>query len=91
MNRLGELQGFIASHHFDILLTAGDINVDFDRPDPFRSLLVDFTSELDMSVCDLPFKISVRYTYECSQSFPSLFFKLFIVYITACQYLGNRG
>ena len=60
----------IASHHFDILLIAGDFNVDFDRPDPFHSLLVDFTSELDMSVCDLPFKTSVRYTYEGSQSPP---------------------
>ena len=35
MNTLGELQGFIASHHFDILLIAGDFNVDFDRPDLF--------------------------------------------------------
>ena len=70
LNTLGELQGFIASQHFDVLLIAGDFNVDFDRSGPFHSLLVDFITELNLFVCDLPFKNSVGFTYEGSQGFP---------------------
>ena len=70
LNTLGELQGFIASQHFDVLLIAGDCNVDFDRSGPFHSLLVDFITELNLFVCDLPFKNPVWFTYEGSQGFP---------------------
>ena len=70
LNTLGELQGFITSQHFDVLLIAGDFNVDFDRSGPFHSLLIDFISDLNLFVCDLPFKNSVGFTYEGSQGFP---------------------
>jgi TM2 domain-containing membrane protein YozV len=45
LNTLGELQGFVTSQHFDVLLIAGDFNADFDPSGPFRS---DFISK---SVC----------------------------------------
>ena len=83
LNTLGELQGFIASQHFDVQLIAGEFNVDFDCSGPFHSLLVDFITELNVFVSDLPFKISVGFTYEgfppswidhvlCSASYYSL-------------------
>ena len=50
LNTLGELQGFITSQHFDILLIAGDFNLDFDRSGPFHSHLVDFISDLNLFV-----------------------------------------
>ena len=50
---LNTLQGFITSEHFDVLLIAGDFNVDFDRSGPFHSLLIDFISDLNLFVCDL--------------------------------------
>ena len=30
---LGELEGFLCSHNYDLCLLVGDFNVDFDRDD----------------------------------------------------------
>ena len=69
-NTLGELHGFIASQAHDVLLIAGDFNVDFNRSCSLHPLLVDFLSELDLAVCDLSFESSVGFTFEGSQGFP---------------------
>ena len=67
LNTLGELQGFIASHHYDVLLIVGDFNVDFDRACSFHSVLVDFMSELHLVASDLPYRSSVGFMYEGPQ------------------------
>ena len=67
LNTLSELQGFIASHHYDVLLIVGDFNDDFDRACSFHSVLVDFMSELDLVASDLPYRSSVGFMYEGPQ------------------------
>ena len=67
LNTLGELQGFIASHHYDVLLIVGDFNVDYDRACSFHSVLVNFRSELDLVASDLTYRSSVGFTYEGPQ------------------------
>ena len=59
LNTLGELHGFIASQAHDVLLIACDFNVDFNFSCSLHSLLVDFLSDLDLTVCDLSFESSV--------------------------------
>ena len=65
LNVLGELEGFIASQGCDVNIIAGDFNVDFDRGGQFAKLLKDFMTGLDLHACDLNFRSSVNYTYEC--------------------------
>ena len=67
LNTPGELQGFIASHHYDVLLIVGDFNVDFDRACSFHSVIVDFMSELDLVASDLTYRSFVGFTYEGPQ------------------------
>ena len=52
---LGELEGFLCSHNYDLCLLVGDFNVDFDRDDSLKDLLVDFMLEFDLCACDLSF------------------------------------
>ena len=70
LNTLGEFHGFIASQAQDVLLISGDFNVDFNRSCSLHSLLVDFLSDLDLTVCDLSFEYFVGFTFEGSQGFP---------------------
>ena len=83
LNTLGELDGFIHSNQSDVVVIAGDFNVDFDRCNQITSLLSDFMSEHGLCSCDLLFRDDVQFTYEhddglsrswidhviCSQSF----------------------
>lgn len=64
LNTLGELEGFIDSQSSDHVIVVGDFNVDFDRGGPFSTLLDDFALDLDMSVCDLPYRHNIDFTYE---------------------------
>ena len=64
MTTLGELEGFIESQNCDVVIVAGDLNVDFDRGGYNAKLLQDFIMELDLYACDLEFRTQVNYTYE---------------------------
>ena len=94
LNTLGELEGFIYSHHCDVVAVVGDFNVDFDRCNPRAKLLDDFMSDHSLCSCDLPFRDDVMFTYErddglnrswidhvlCSQSFSTLFTNIHAVH-----------
>ena len=60
---LGELEGFLCSHNYDLCLLVGDFNVDFDRDDSLKDLLVDFMLEFDSCACDLSFCDGIQYSY----------------------------
>ena len=53
---LGELEGFLDSHGYDLCLLVGDFNVDFDRDGCLKDLLLDFMSNLDLCACDRFFR-----------------------------------
>ena len=53
LNTLGELDGFIHSHHCDVVIVG-----DFDRCNHVTSLLCNLCS------CDLCFRDDVMFTYE---------------------------
>ena len=55
LNSIGELQGFVDVQNFDMLLVAGDFNVDFIRQGPLTSLLLDFMADNKLIAADLPY------------------------------------
>ena len=64
LNTLGEVEGFIDSLHCDNNIIVGDFNDDFDRGGLSADLLSDFVLNLNLSVCDLHYRESVKFTYE---------------------------
>ena len=64
LNVLGELEGFVHSQNCNVVIVAGDFNVDFDRGGQHAKLLDDFMAELKLYACDLNFRNVVGYTYE---------------------------
>ena len=64
LNTLGEVEGFIDSLQCDNNIIVGDFNADFDRGGLSADLLSDFVLDLNVSVCDLHYRESVKCTYE---------------------------
>ena len=64
LNTLGEVEGFIDSLQCDNNIIVGDFNADFDRAGLSADLLSDFVLDLNLSVCDLHYRESVKFTYE---------------------------
>ena len=61
---LAGLNGFIDSQSYNSLLLVGDFNVDFDRGGLNSQFLTTFIDDLNLSVVDLSFRPSVKYTFE---------------------------
>ena len=53
MNIIGELQGFIDSQQFDVLLF--DFNVDYNKHDTLASLSIEFTTDFSFVATDLSY------------------------------------
>ena len=60
MNTIGELQGFIDSQQFDVLLVVG---VDFDKQGTLASLLLEFMTDYSLVATDLSYRSTVSFTY----------------------------
>ena len=64
LNTLGEVKGFIDSLQCDNNIIVGDFNAGFDCGGISADLLSDFVLDLNVSVCDLHYCESVKFTYE---------------------------
>ena len=64
LNTLGEVEGFIDSLQCDNNIIVGNFNADFDHGSISTDLLSDFVLDLNLSVCDLHYRESVKFTYE---------------------------
>ena len=60
---LGELCGLISTVSHDVLVIAGDWNMDTRRPCSFTDIVQSFLTELDLSLADLNYANEVSFTY----------------------------
>ena len=64
LGRIGELEGLLEFHKWDVNLLVGDFNVDFSRAGGVTQLLLDFMDEWDLCARDLSYSDTIPFTYE---------------------------